>query len=58
MVETCTTLIPMFGIKNIYMWGGNTWVHRDSLKLILEVESGEIQIKKIHVINHSQSRQM
>lgn len=36
--KTCAVLLPMFGIKNVYMWDGNMWVYRDSSKLISEVE--------------------
>jgi hypothetical protein len=34
--QTCAILLPMFGIKDIYMWN-TKWVHHDSNKLIEEV---------------------
>jgi hypothetical protein len=42
--RTCSILLPMFGIKDVYMWDGNKWTFRDSSELISEVES-KIDIK-------------
>lgn len=45
--QTCAVLIPMFGIKHIFMWNGSAWeLHRPE-QLILEAnhESGENNIK-------------
>lgn len=35
--QTCAILLPMFGIKDVYMWN-TKWVHHDSNKLIEEVK--------------------
>lgn len=36
--RTCAIILPMFGIKDVFMWD-NEWVHHDSEKLIDEVNN-------------------
>lgn len=36
--RTCAILIPMFGVKTVFMWDGETWIRRDAKNLINEVE--------------------
>ena len=42
--QTCAILLPMFGIKDVYMWNGNEWIWHDSKKLIEEVNGNITQI--------------
>lgn len=34
--QTCAILLPMFGVKDVYMWDGR-WVHHEADKLVDEV---------------------
>lgn len=36
----CSILLPMMGVKNIYMWDGNKWVWHDANMLVEEVRNG------------------
>ncbi len=36
--RTCAILIPMFGVKTVFMWDGKKWLCKDAKKLIDEVE--------------------
>jgi deoxycytidylate deaminase len=36
--RTCAILIPMFGVKAVFMWDGKKWLGRDAKNLIDEVE--------------------
>lgn len=35
--QTCAIIIPMFGIKDVFMWN-NEWIRHDPKKLIEEVQ--------------------
>jgi hypothetical protein len=34
--KTCSILIPMFGVENVYMWNGRVWVWHKPNELIYE----------------------
>ncbi len=35
--QTCAILLPMMGIKDVFMWNGNEWIRHDAKKLIEDV---------------------
>lgn len=36
--QTCAILLPMFGVKNVFMWN-NEWIRHDPKKLIEEIQN-------------------
>lgn len=44
--RTCSILVPMFGVQNVYMWDGVEWVWHDPDELINEVENVKDDSKK------------
>lgn len=37
--RTCAILIPMFGVKEVYLWNGESWDFHDPKRLIEEVDT-------------------
>lgn len=36
--RTCSILMPMFGVRTVFMWDGNRWISRNAKDLIKDID--------------------